>query len=397
MSSGFPSHHRIAQVKDIIKEYSYSEPFHRYLSEFFRANKHLGSRDRRVLRNLSYHYFRIGRALREESFETRLLISDFLCSQTSIFSVEDLTLHLKGISLSNYVNGITDKLIIVKEEFSLFNTEDIFPCLPQISSEIEKDSFLNSHFSQPYVWIKVEKGKDPMMQSELETAQITIMENPTQGIFGFLHDVKLDSLSSFKKGYFRIQDLHTQLSTESFRPKPNEFWWDCCAGSGGKSLSLLDAEPTLNLYASDVRPSILMNLEERFANHHKKAKSVFKCDLLQPISSTLPMFDGIIIDAPCTGSGTWARNPENLVGFDIETITDFTQKQMDILRNVYNKLKPGKPLIYITCSVFKEENEDIISAFIAETGAKICEQKYLKGYLHHAENIFLCRLEKPLH
>src|SRR5207253_1776490 len=106
----------------------------------------------------------------------------------------------------------------------------------------------------------------------------------------------------------------------------------------------------------------------------------------------LPKFDGIILDAPCTGSGTWARNPENLSFFSTDAIGGYQERQIRIMEHLYPFLKTGKPLVYITCSVFKGENEDVVSRFAAKHNVEIEEQKYLEGYRHGAENMFLCRM-----
>src|SRR3546814_15861376 len=71
-------------------------------------------------------------------------------------------------------------------------------------------------------------------------------------------------------------------------------------------------------------------------------------------------FDGIILDAPCTGSGTWGRTPEMLSAFDKGSIGRFAALQRQLAARAIKHLKPGKPLIYITCSVFAEENEGVV-------------------------------------
>ncbi|RYD74106.1 MAG: RsmB/NOP family class I SAM-dependent RNA methyltransferase, partial [Sphingobacteriales bacterium] len=152
--------------------------------------------------------------------------------------------------------------------------------------------------------------------------------------------------------------------------------------------------PTTKIYASDLRAGVLHNLEERQKLLGKGKVETFLCNLENKIDKKLPQFDGIVADVPCSGSGTWARNPENLSYFDSEVLPVFQQKQLKILENIYPFLKTGKPLVYITCSVFKAENEEVIEKFCAKHSVKIDEQKYLEGYKTGAENIFLCRLIK---
>jgi len=103
-------------------------------------------------------------------------------------------------------------------------------------------------------------------------------------------------------------------------------------------------------------------------------------------------FDGIILDAPCSGSGTWGRTPEMIAQFNPQKIEFFQKLQQNIARNVVKFLKPGKPLIYITCSAFKAENEDVVEFLVKELGLKLEEQQVLKGYTNKADTMFVARL-----
>ena len=254
--------------------------------------------------------------------------------------------------------------------------------------------FQLSFLRQPPVWIKIKPGKEAEISAELKSENIAFDKYSDQAL-SFENELKLTDLQSFKKGFFRIQDLSSQLISEYYHASEGETWWDCCAGAGGKSLALLEDNPGIKLYASDIRESILNNLHERHNQAGNRNINIFAADLSQPIiNQKLPEFDGIIVDAPCSGSGTWARNPENLYYFDAETINSYQSRQISILTNAFPFLKTGKPIIYITCSVFKAENEDVISSFAKDNEVNIEEQKYLEGYKNGAENMFICRMIK---
>jgi len=105
-------------------------------------------------------------------------------------------------------------------------------------------------------------------------------------------------------------------------------------------------------------------------------------------------FDGIILDAPCTGSGTWGRTPEIICQFEEFKIKSFQNLQLLIAANVIKYLKPGKPLIYITCSVFKEENEEIVSLLQKIHGMQLDGYDLIKGYQNKADTMFVARLLK---
>ena len=141
--------------------------------------------------------------------------------------------------------------------------------------------------------------------------------------------------------WFEVQDFSSQQTAQFFKPQKWENWWDACAASGGKSLLLHELEPTVKLVVSDIRESILSNLDERFqqAGLLKYQKKLL--DLTQNNDLILHdyAFDGIILDAPCSGSGTWGRTPEMISQFDEHKIEFFQRLQQSIARNVVKYLK----------------------------------------------------------
>ena len=104
--------------------------------------------------------------------------------------------------------------------------------------------------------------------------------------------------------------------------------------------------------------------------------------------------DGIILDAPCSGSGTWSRTPEMLSQFNESQIEKFIYLQRTIAENAVQFLKPGCPLVYITCSVFKEENEEAVAYFLANLPLKLEKMELIKGYESKADTMFVARFLK---
>ncbi len=374
---------RMNQLRVIIDSYQYPMPFKEHLQDFFRQNKNAGSKDRKELRHLCNSYFRLGKVLIQLSFEERAYLADFLFNDRAI-----LENHFNLDFTQNFVQKIKNIQLL----FPDFKLDGIFPFEQQISEVIKSEKLFESYLHQASLWIKVSPGKDRFVATELELKQIPY-EKINNLSWKFNPDEKLSELNTYSKSYFRIQDLSTQTTADYFQAADFEKWWDCCAGAGGKSLSLMESTAKVSLYASDIRPGILNNLKERFRNHHVHPQQVFECNL-EKESPNLPLMDGIIVDAPCSGSGTWSRNPEHLYYFKEESIEEYGQRQERILDHVFPLLKVSKPLIYITCSIYKRENEEVVSRFCAKHSVKIEEQKYIEGYKNGAENIFLCRMIK---
>lgn len=388
---------RLKQLYQLMENYSYPLPFHTHLKDYFKHHKNLGSKDRKELRSLAYGFFRLGKALRNQPFEKRILIGNYLSAESNL--INETLKYLKDQTETplpefSETNTKEERIKAVCKLFPDFKIENIFPFPDKISPALDMKAMALSFLSQPKVWIKVNNNKAQDVENEF-LSQNLVFEKYEPLTWGLPAETNLTDLQSFKKGNFRIQDLSTQQSANYFKAKENETWWDACAGAGGKSLALKDVSPGVMLYATDKRPAILGNLEERFRVFNIKKFETFVVNLEEESPENFPMFDGIIADVPCSGSGTWARNPENLLYFSENDIERYRQKQISILKNIYPKLKPGKPLVYITCSVFSAENEEVVNQFLQEhKDMEIEVQEYIKGYERGAENIFVCRMIK---
>ncbi len=102
----------------------------------------------------------------------------------------------------------------------------------------------------------------------------------------------------------------------------------------------------------------------------------------------------IVCDVPCTGSGTWARTPEQLVYFTINQLQEYRQKQQKILANAVSFLKENGILFYITCSVFTAENEEVVQWAQSQFKIALIHQQAIPGYLQNADNMFVAVFKK---
>ncbi len=374
----------------ILDEYPANTPLSKFLPAFFKKNKQMGSNDRRTASRLSYNYFRLGQAVKHLPVEQRLFLAEFLCTAQSDFLQHfrpDLYLH---ITLT-----LDEKIALLKAEAG-FDLKHVFPFGDHFSIGLEEDAFLKSSFIQPDLYIRIHPGKEKQIKAKLEEAGITCHEIGEHAL-ALPNGTKLDQLFDDNK-LFQVQDISSQQTLRYFKPKRYDSWWDACAASGGKSLLLFSEEPDIKLLVSDIRESVLNNLDERFIQAGLRTYQKKRIDLTQNADPVLHHyeFDGIILDAPCTGSGTWGRTPEMISQFEEFNIRGFQNLQKTIASNVIKYLKPGKPLIYITCSVFKEENEEVADYLIKEKGLKLEEQGLIKGYEHKADTMFVARLVKEL-
>ncbi len=169
----------------------------------------------------------------------------------------------------------------------------------------------------------------------------------------------------FLKGQIEIQDEGSQLAALLAGAKPGEQVIDLCAGAGGKTLALAAAmENHGQIYATDTDKRRLAPIHERLARSGARNVQV---RTPKSVGDTLADLAGradlVLIDAPCTGTGTWRRNPDAKWRIRPGALAERIKQQDDVLDRAAPLVKPGGRIAYITCSVLAEENGDRVAAF----------------------------------
>ena len=190
---------------------------------------------------------------------------------------------------------------------------------------------------------------------------------------------------AWKEGKVEIQDLASQRVGEGVPLGAGRFVWDACAGTGGKTLQLwsrLDGRGAI--HASDVSPARLAELRKRLQRVDGRNVRVWAWDGRG--APTLPAevsgrggFDTVLVDAPCSGSGTWRRRPDARLRSVPSSLPRWASQQGELLAAAAEAVRPGGALVYATCSVFVEENEAVVAAFLARRPAWSLEQDQLHG------------------
>ena len=171
-------------------------------------------------------------------------------------------------------------------------------------------------------------------------------------------DVNVAQNPAYLEGRIEIQDLGSQMILASIGVTPGERWLDACAGAGGKSLQLAGLlGPTGHVTAFDIRPEALAELRTRAARA--------KLENISIASRVEGQFAGVLVDAPCSGSGTWRRAPHLKWTTTEAHIAVMAARQLELLAKFSTHVAPGGRLVYATCSLSRRETEEVIERFLA--------------------------------
>ena len=380
-------------AKHLLEKYTGSVPFANYLKAYFKQNKKHGSTDRKYISAFCYAFFRTGKAFEHLVKQQKMAAGLFLASQE-----ENPVLHFLNPEWNNKLPlAREEKIALLKSIDPAFSEAEIFPDHESISSRISKNEFILSHLDQRNVFIRARPGKEQTVNKILKEHSIPF-ERFNTNCFSLPPGFKIEKYFTLDKDIV-VQDYSSQQTGNMFdNISLPEFAsvWDCCAGSGGKSVMAYDKLVGIKLMVSDIRESILVNLRKRFTHAGIRNYTSLVADVQkESMPAFKKKFDCIIADVPCTGSGTWGRSPEQLYFFDRKRIDQYASIQKTILKNILDALKPGGYILYITCSVYKQENEQVVEYSISELGLELFEQQIIEGHDKKADTMFVALLRLP--
>jgi len=333
-------------------------PADRVLSKFFRNHHEFGSRDRRFFSEVFFATFRwrgwvepLGLATGPCAALCWLLENDELYPALATDAAK-VWEPLGGRPLA-------EKRAALAQWFSRsFTNEALVP--PFFNDEVEADeAFFETLQQRPPAWIRT---RHPELAASLSKAGIALREHPV--LSGALAISAGVSLQPFGKGRFEVQDLASQAVGAACAPQPGEEWWDACAGAGGKALHLADLmERQGKVLATDIRSTALSECKRRARADGLPIVRIQLHDLEQgePFSH---QFDGVLVDAPCSGWGTWSRNPDARWRSDARDPAQKRNRQLRMLFNAAACVKAGGVLVYAVCTFTQAETVEVIEGFL---------------------------------
>ena len=380
---------------EVIRQYGGSEPLHYFLKKFFSGQKKFGSKDRKRITHLCYTFYRVARAMETppspgiEIIQEIIMAGLFLCSNES-----DELLGVVKPSWNKKINSSENEkaaMINTESELIRLDLNKVFPAADVLSDNIDVKILTISHLYQPDLFIRIRPGNIEAALKKVQQLELPHEFIPPSAI-RFPNGIKVDEIFSIDREVV-IQDLSSQRIAgflKFFIGAPGgTSVWDCCGASGGKSILAKDILGNIKLTVSDIRESILVNLRKRFAAAGITGYRDFVADLTSGrVKLPTEHFDLLIADLPCTGSGTWGRTPEQLYFFQPSSIERYSALQKQILVNVVPQMKQTGKLLYTTCSVFKQENEEIVDFLLQRFPLKVEKMEVLRGYDTKADTMF---------
>jgi len=377
------SHSYINTTKRIIDEYDGSVPLSYFLKQFFKEEKKFGSTDRKQIAHACYCYYRLGKAFSDLQIDERILLGLFLCSHA-----ENIFLRELKTEWNERVKDSIDKKISYLDADK--EIEKIFPFSIELNENLKQKEFYLSFLIQPDLFLRIRPGKKVLVIRQLKEAGVEF-EIIGDDCIRLANQTRIDEILHLDADAV-VQDLNSQKVMQSLQnvlsPKNNISAWDCCAASGGKSILLHDKFLNAEITVSDVRESILINLKKRFRHAEIHQYSSFIVDLSADNIVLKNKFDLVICDAPCSGSGTWSRTPEQLYFFQKDKIDHYSTLQKKIAMNAAAQLKNEGHFLYITCSVFEKENEEVVEFIQKQTSLQLIKMEYLEGHDKKADTLF---------
>ncbi|MCF7792151.1 MAG: RsmB/NOP family class I SAM-dependent RNA methyltransferase [Victivallales bacterium] len=387
-------------------------PADRVISYFFRQNKHLGSRDRRFILEICFSVLRWWNWITEllpenrkqilfnknkeendnnEIKEPLLTYNQYLnfitfaalIEKDKLISLELIYFWLGKLKIkTNKVESIINETDTIKKAVKIFallqnnrtctckpNLIDLLPpwIKKEIPEKIDLKKLAGSVQKRPPMWLRCQFENIEKLENKLKAYGLNVIKHKRikNAICVNNPKINLYTLKEFLNGAFEIQDIASQIIGIVCHASPCERWWDSCAGAGGKTLQLsFQMKNKGRVVATDIREYKLKDLKKRAARAglsnisygHWKGK-----DLPPKMNSK---FDGVLVDAPCTCSGTWRRNPDAKLKITQSEVEEMGDLQLDILNKTAGSVKPGGVLVYATCSIFEKENTEVVKAFL---------------------------------
>ncbi|MEE9368324.1 MAG: RsmB/NOP family class I SAM-dependent RNA methyltransferase [Pontiella sp.] len=346
------------------------------LHAYLRIHKEMGSRDRRFLSQAIFSYFRwygwsvnkldlsvsaaclLGVALDVTELPQSFKFVGSKCKLPFKFPVlGDKTVEEKRIALN--------ELFKDTKNFQPLELADLVS--PDFAAVVDPNAVERSIVEfqkRPPAWMRSRTDPAILLKELAEHNVTSKVQGNMPAAIAVEGGVSLNNVLAKHNSQFVVQDIASQCVALACDPKKGDDWWDCCCGAGGKTLHLMDLmKQDGKVLASDIRIPTLKELKRRARHYGVKniRTQMFNAVNDEPFTK---VFDGVLVDAPCSGWGTWSRNPDARWRASKRDVIQCSTRQTKILNNAKWCVKPGGTLVYAVCTFTRPETEEVVMNFL---------------------------------
>lgn len=342
----------------------------RIAAEWFRARRYVGSKDRRAIRELVWNAIR---ACGEVPASGRAAVLRLAADDAALAGLFDGSAYGPAIVSAEDVaaeGGVAPRWLIERLTASGLSAEDCAALLGRAPLDIRANTLKITRDEL--------RERLPLVADDAVAPQSLRLPSGSA----------VEQWPEFAQGLFEVQDAGSQIACMALGVQPGEAVVDLCAGAGGKTLSLGAAlANTGRLLACDIDRPRLSRLPERAT----RAGVLVETRLLNPgreaemLADWQGQADAVMIDAPCSGTGTWRRNPEARWRLDADAIARYCAMQANVLGIGAALVRPGGRLTYVVCSLLDAEGADRVDAFLASNPGWAAELPLLPAGQAHGK------------
>ena len=327
-------------------------PADRILAEWFRNNRFAGSKDRRAIRELVYSAIRACGPIPDSGRSAMLRLAETNASIPPLFDGSNYGPSLIGPNEAGALGGVAPRWLAERLASSDIAEEEAMALLDRAPIDLRVNT----------------------LKAERDTVSLPVDAEPTAAPHGLRlpSGTQVEQWPEYRDGTIEVQDTGSQLACLAVDAQPGETVVDLCAGGGGKTLALAGAMDNLGrIVASDTDRGRLSRLVPRA---ERAGATIIETRLLDPkrerdaLTDLEGLADAVLVDAPCSGTGTWRRNPEARWRLDEGELGRLRDLQGYLLDLAATLVKPGGRLIYVTCSLLDEEGARQFDDFLSRAG-----------------------------
>jgi 16S rRNA (cytosine967-C5)-methyltransferase len=352
---------RYHHLHAILQTYSTQAlPLDLHLHRYFRAHKALGSQDRGFIAETIYGLIRWQGLI------------DYLTDSNSDWKIRlEFFLQQDLKKLSN------DSNIPLPHRISF--PEELFQLLVQSHGLEKAIELCRLSNEQAPTTIRVNTlltTREKLYEEWENLFDISPCQHSSDGLI-FHKKINFFGLEEFKAGLFEVQDEGSQLLAQLVKPLPGDQVLDYCSGSGGKTLAFApQMQSKGQIFLHDVRTFALDEARKRLKRARIQNAQIVHSEDLSKLKKLKKRMDWVLVDAPCSGTGTLRRNPDMKWRFDQEMLIRLVGLQRQIFEKALSFLKPEGKIVYGTCSMLKEENQHQLEHFVKTYDLKVVGEPF---------------------